>query len=97
VLEAQVRVGGQVSLLLLPVGANNVCLPEATWVSTNPSAGGFQSGNPDAGTHTAAHGDAVFHALAPGDTTLYVLVRDVRYELFYVSLRKRIGVIHVLP
>lgn len=96
-LEAQVRVGGQVSLLLIPVGANNICLPEATWVSTNPGAAGFQSGNPNAGTYTAPYGDAVFHAITPGDTTVYMLVRGVRYELFYVTLQKRIGVIHVAP
>lgn len=97
VLEAQVRVGGQVSLLLLPVGTSNICLPEASWTSTNPSVGGFQNGNPNAGTYTAPFGDAVFFAISPGSTTIYVTVRGVRYDLFYNSLGKPISAVHVVP
>jgi hypothetical protein len=89
-------VGGQVSLLLLPVGASNICSPEALWTSTNAGVGGFQNGNPNAGTYTAPFGDAVFFAISPGGTSIYVTVRGVRYDLFYDRLGKPISVIHVV-
>ena len=97
VLEARVRVGGQEALLLIPVGATNICSSEASWTSTNPSVGGFQSNNPDAGSHTARFGDAVFHAISPGSTSIYATVRGVRYDLFYDRLNKPISVVHVVP
>jgi hypothetical protein len=96
-LEATMHVNEQESLLLLPVGANNICPPPATWTSTNPKAASFKSGDPTAGTVTEQFGDSVLFGIAPGDTTVYVVVDGVRYDLVYANLNEPIRVVHVVP
>jgi hypothetical protein len=98
VLEAQMRVGQQVSLLLVPRGASNVCPPPATWFSTNPSAASFEANNPGAGAVEKPFGNAVLHGIGTGDTQVYVVVYGRRFDIVYNAAgNNRIGVVHVVP
>ncbi len=96
-LEATMHVKGQASLLLVPVGANNICPPSATWTSTNPAAASFRDADPSAGSVTEQFGDAVLYGVAPGDTTVHVLVNGIQYDLAYERLNRTISVVHVVP
>jgi hypothetical protein len=97
VLEARITVGRAVNLLLVPVGAQNVCSPEATWASTNPGVAAFEAGNPSAGTKVAPFGDAVLHGIAPGSASITVNVAGREYGLYSGRYAKSISVVHVVP
>jgi len=96
-LEATMHVKGQASLLLQPVGANNICSPSATWTSTNPAAASFRDADPTAGSVTVQFGDTVLYGVAPGDTAVHVVVNGFRYDLAYGNLNRTINVVHVVP